>query len=270
VLKSAVISVLFFMQFIFLDHIAIMVLNSSLRGETFLARAPMTEKRIVQAQRANFTKELGRELRQLDQSLDNGWSNVLLAMRNGLRRLRGARLDYVVMPVGGPLPERDGPPRSFIERRLPLPADPLSLQRLNARLRAVADADNVRGVVFIFREFHAGLATLQNFRAAVARLRASGKKAIVYTPYLDLPHYYAATAADRIIAPPGARFEVLGLYTEIDFLKDALARVGLQADVIQISPYKTAFDRFSRSDLNADVRHGRGSRPGPIRRAPAH
>jgi protease-4 len=118
----------------------------------------------------------------------------------------------------------------------------------------VAEDDNVHGVVFVFRGFTAGLATLQNFRAAVARLRAAGKDAVVYTPYLDLAHYYAATAAARIIAPPGAQFDVLGLYTEVTFLKDALARVGVQADVVQISPYKTAFDRFSQADITPEYR----------------
>lgn len=77
---------------------------------------------------------------------------------------------------------------------------------------------------------------------------------IAYTPYLDLPHYYAATAADIIVAPPAARFEVLGLYSEVTFLKDALARLGLSAEVVQISPYKTAFERFSRSQMTPEHR----------------
>jgi len=198
--------------------------------------------------------KLRREVGQLRTSVTDGWRAIGIDIRNALRRMRKARLDYVVLPVGGSLPERDGLPRGFFERRLPLPPQPLSMQQLNDRLRAVIDADNARGVVFVFTGFTAGLATLQNFRAAVARLRAAGKEAIVYTPYLDLAHYYAATAADQIVAPPGARFEVLGLYTEVSFLKDALARVGLEADVVQISPYKTAFDRFSRSDISPENR----------------
>lgn len=214
----------------------------------------MTEKSITDDRWSKFTREFGRELRKLNRSLAEGWAISQLEIRNSLRRMRKARVDYVLLPVGGPLPERNGPPRGFIERRLPLPADPFSMQQLNARLLAVADADNVRGVVFVFREFQAGLATLQSFRAAVARLRASGKEAIVYTPFLDLPHFYAATAADVIIAPPGARFEVLGLFTEVTFLKDAMARIGLEADVIQISPYKTAYDRFSQPDLTPEAR----------------
>ena len=201
-----------------------------------------------------FDKALRRDLRRARQSLSDSLSTVGADWRNMMRRLRQAQVDYAVLPIGGPLPERAGPPRGFIERRLPLPPDPFSMQQLNTRLRMVAEADNARGVVFVFRGFSAGLATLQNFRAAVARLRAAGKDAIVYTPYLDLAHYYAATAAARIIAPPGAQFDVLGLYTEVTFLKDALARVGVQADVVQISPYKTAFDRFSQADMTPEYR----------------
>ena len=201
-----------------------------------------------------FAKALRRDLRRARQSFSDSLSTIGADWRNMVRRLQRAHVDYVVLPIGGPLPERPGPPRGFIERRLPLPPDPFSLQQLNTQLRMVADADNVRGVVFVFRGFSAGLATLQNFRAAVARLRAAGKDAVVYTPYLDLAHYYAATAAARIIAPPGAQFDVLGLYTEVTFLKDALARVGVQADVVQISPYKTAFDRFSQADITPEYR----------------
>lgn len=197
---------------------------------------------------------VSREIQEAGRDVLDGWQMIRIDIRNALKRLRRARLDYVIMPVGGSLPQRNGPSRSFIERRLPLPPDPLSLQQLNGMIGAVIDADNVRGVVFIFRGLTVGLATLQNLRAAITRLREGGKEAIVYTPYLDLPHYYAATAADIIVAPPAARFEVLGLYSEVTFLKDALARLGLSAEVVQISPYKTAFERFSRSEMTPEHR----------------
>lgn len=98
------------------------------------------------------------------------------------------------------------------------------------------------------------MATLQNFRSAVLRLRDAGKEVVVYTPYLDLPHYFAATAADRIIIPPIAQFEVLGLRSETVFLKDVLAQVGIEADVVQISPYKSAFDPLGKSEMTPQLR----------------
>jgi protease IV len=202
----------------------------------------------------DFWQELRQELRDLWQTLGWQWRQTAVSLRNGLRRLRRARLDYVVIPLGGPLPQRDAPPRSLIERLLPLPAPPLSLETLNRRLRAVADADNVRGVIFVFRGFETGLATLQSFRDAVLRLREAGKTAVVFTPYLDAAHYFAATAADRIIIPPSAQFDVLGLRREITFFKDGLNRLGLEADVVQISPYKSAVDMFSQSGLTPESR----------------
>lgn len=202
------------------------------------------------ARQSGLSSEIQREVWQINHAISDGWASAGVELRNAWKRMRKLHVDYVILPVGGSFPERNGPPRGFFERYLPLPAEPLSLQWLNAILRDIGDAGNVRGVVFVFRGFNAGTATLQNFRAAVGRLRAAGKEAIVYTPYLDLAHYYAATAADRIVAPPGARFEVLGLYSETVFLKDALARLGLAADVVQISPYKTAYDQLSQADIS--------------------
>ena len=211
----------------------------------------MTEKTTDQP---DFFQELGRELGDLWRSSINALDNAGISLRNQLRLARQTRLDYVVLPVGGPLPERDGPPRSFIQRQLPLPPEPITLERLNYRLRVIAEAENVRGVVFVFQGFSAGMATLQNFRSAVHRLQAAGKEVVVYTPYLDLPHYFAATAADRIIIPPSAQFDVLGLRSETVFLKDALARLGVEAEVIQISPYKSAYDLLDKSDMTPELR----------------
>jgi protease-4 len=158
------------------------------------------------------------------------------------------------MPIGGTLPERSGPRRSFIQRQLPFPPEPVSMQSINDRLRFIATADNVKGVVFIFQNISAGLAKLQNLRRSIERVRADGKEVIVFTPYLDLAHFFVASAADRIIAPPSTTFDVLGLNSEVVFLKDALDRLGVVADVLQISPYKTAFNMFDKSDITPQQR----------------
>jgi protease IV len=203
-------------------------------------------------QSPDFFTDLKRELREAQTALSTYWSTGGVSLRNGLRTMRGVSLDYVLMPLGGPLPERSEPPRSFLERQLPLPSPPLSMEVLNRRLQAIADADNVKGVVFLFQGFSAGLGTLQNVRRSILRLREAGKEVVVYTPYLDMAHYYVASAADRIVTPPGTMFEVLGLRLEAMFLKDALAQVGMQMDVVQISPYKTALNMFGESDMTPE------------------
>jgi protease-4 len=202
----------------------------------------------------SFAEDLVYELRDIWQSFRYGVTTSSVAIRNQLRLIRGLQLDYVVIPIGGTLPERSGPRRSFIQRQLPFPPEPVSLQSINEQLKLVAAADNVKGVVFIFQNISAGLAKLQNLRRAIERIRADGKEVVVFTPYLDLAHFFVASAADRIIAPPSATFEVLGLNSEVVFLKDALDRLGVVADVLQISPYKTAYNMFDKSDITPQQR----------------
>jgi protease-4 len=199
-----------------------------------------------------FFEELLREVGDVWGSIIFALSRSGPAFRNWQRRIRRFKVDFVIVPVGGPLPERSGPPRSFLQRQLPLPPVPQSMEILNRRLQKIADAENVRGVIFIFQGLSAGMATLANLRRSIERLKQAGKETIVFTPYLDMAHYYAATAADKIIIPPATSFDVLGIRSEAIFLKDALDRLGLEADVIQISPYKTAYDGFVRSEISAE------------------
>jgi len=202
----------------------------------------------------SFIGELVRELRGHWRTITYAVGGAGTSLRNWFRRLRRLEVDYIVIPLNGPLPERSGPPRSFIQRRLPLPDRPLTMELLNRRLRAVADAPNVTGVVFLFQGLTAGLATLQNLRRAIQRLQEAGKRVVVFTPYLDMPNYFVASAADKIIVPPMSRFEVIGIRSEAVFLKDALDRIGIKADVVQISPFKTAYNELGESDMTPEQR----------------
>lgn len=194
-------------------------------------------------------------LRRLPQLIRDGWHADLVALRNWWRRQRGAQVDYVIMRVSGSLPERSPPPRSFFQRQLPFPPRPLTIEVLNERFQRIADARNVRGVVLVLGDFTmTGLARIQNLRRSLARLHDAGKDVIVYTPYLDLAHYYVATAAGTILAPPGAQFDVVGLQSEAVFLRDALERIGVRAEVLQVSPYKTAGNMFSESTITPEQR----------------
>ena len=150
------------------------------------------------------------------------------------------------------MPERAEPPRSFIERQLPLPEPALSIEQISQRLTRIAEADNVHGLLLICNGIASGSATIQNLRRAMERLKAAGKTVVVYTPYLDLRHYYLATAADRIIVPPSATFEAYGLHSEVTFLKPALEKVGIGVEAVQISPYKSAPNTFIKEDITPE------------------
>lgn len=202
----------------------------------------------------SFFRRMVRAARGWRRSLRYTRLRTMTAIRNRIRRWRKYQIDYILFPLGGSLRERAAPRRGFIERRLPLPSPPLSLQTINANFRRVADADNVKGVVLVFLGFSADLATLQNLRKSIQRLRDAGKTVVVYTPHLNMSHYFVATAADRIIAPLSAEFTAVGLSADVMHYKKALDRVGVQGDVIRVSPYKTAFNQFVEAEITPEER----------------
>ena len=201
-----------------------------------------------------MSKEKPSRFKQILQAPKNGWHATQRAVsrgRVGWRnfRRRNKHIDYIYISLRGSLPERNEAPRGFIERRLPLPPPALSLQTINSRIQQIIDADNVRGVIFSLEGLSIGLATLESLRQSFGRLKNAGKTVVVYTPYVSNGSYYLATAADKIIVPPSTNFDALGLYSEATFLKDALAHWGLKFTNLQISPYKTAYNNFSESDV---------------------
>jgi protease-4 len=121
-------------------------------------------------------------------------------------------------------------------------------------LQRIAADPNTRGVLLEINGLAAGVATLQSLRDELALFRQSGKRVVAYLLSLDNASYYVACAADEIITPPTAQFLVVGIRAEIQFLKDALAKFGIDADVEAVSPYKSAYDTFVRSDISPENR----------------
>jgi protease-4 len=183
------------------------------------------------------------------------WLNPLAGLRRGLRSLRNrlrqrTPIDYIRIDLPAAvsaLPAR----RSWIAQRLQGPA-PLSLWELRALFDQIAADPRPRGVVLHLDGAALSLADLQTLRGLIARLRASGKRAIVHAQMLDTASYFIASAADAILLQPGGELLTTGLRTSAVFLKDALDRVGAALDVVAISPFKGAFDAFSRSDLSPE------------------
>jgi protease IV len=112
-----------------------------------------------------------------------------------------------------------------------------------------------RGVVLRLRSLEAGWAALEELRREITAFRERGGRVVAYLlDPVDSRSYYLACAADEILATPLATIGVIGLRTRVNFLKDALNRLGLEAEVIAVSPYKSAGDPFVRNDFSRESR----------------
>ncbi len=193
----------------------------------------------------------GRKTRHFRNGMRYRRQQIGGGVQNWLRTQRYHNVGYVVVPISGPLPELSAPPLSFIERRLPLPSPPLSLQALRYIFRKVEEADNADGIVIVLKDFSAGFSTIQSLRRLIERFKQSGKRVIIYTPYLSMRSYYLATAAHLLIVPPSAEFNVTGLQLDAFYFKDALTEAGVDVEIVQVSPYKTAGNTFGESTMTA-------------------
>ncbi len=169
-----------------------------------------------------------------------------------LRARLGRPPDYITFLIEEEMPVLPDPPvpqwqRFFRRQRL-------SMRELGRRFEAIQKDRRVKGVVLHLRPVPMSLAVLQDMRELVARLRRSGKRVIAWAPFYTTGTYYLACACDEILLLPTGIVQPLGLSSTGMFLAQGLARVGLQADFVQVSPYKTAADVLTKSKMSDEMR----------------
>ncbi|MBU6361242.1 MAG: S49 family peptidase [Chloroflexi bacterium] len=163
---------------------------------------------------------------------------------------------YIVIDLDGEISDFPAPapplPR-FIAKRLPIGGGGLSISELKRTFEQIAADDRVQGVVLRI-ECAASGAIYQSLRGLLPILQDSGKKVIAYANHFGPYQYYLACACDQIIMPPSAEWAVLGMHQEYVFLKDALDQVGVQFEVVNVSPFKSAGDQVTRNDFSEESR----------------
>ena len=169
-----------------------------------------------------------------------------------LRARLGRPPDYVTFLIEENMPALPDPPvppwqRFFRRQRM-------SMRELGRRFEAIEKDRRIKGVVLHLRPVPMSLALLQDMRELVARLRKSGKRVVAWAPFYTTGTYYLACACDEILLLPTGIVQPLGLSSTGMFLAQGLARVGIQADFVQVSPYKTAADVLTKSKMSDEMR----------------
>jgi len=168
-----------------------------------------------------------------------------------LRRI-GKSPDYVTFTIEGPLSEMAAPrppfPRSMMSPKVP------TLRNLATQLRRVARDSKVKGIVLRLYGVDAPPAQLQSLRDLISEFRSTGKRVVAWSHNYDMASYYVASAADEILLQHGGSVAAFGRESRYYFLADALDRVGIKGDFVQITPYKTAPDMLIRTSMSEQAR----------------
>ena len=177
--------------------------------------------------------------------------SVLRLVSNLFRRM-GKAPDFVAFTIEGALPETSPPRPPFPQRMLSSKTPTLRL--LTKQFRQVAGDPRVKGVILRLYGVNAPPAQLQSFRDLIQELRTAGKRVIVWSHNYDFASYYIASAADEVLLQRAGSVTAFGREMRYYFLADALERVGIKADFVQITPYKTAPDMLMRTSMSEQAR----------------
>ena len=196
--------------------------------------------------------------------LDAGWHVLgawLLLAAAGLVAafylfvLRPARIpedSALMLKIGDGL--REEPPRSPFEqlRSRGMP----TLYDLRRVLEYAATDPSIKNVVVELNAPGIGLATAQELHDRLRAIVTAGKRviALMAGDNISVRDYLIACGASEIVVNPDSAFMMLGVAAGNFFLRNALAKLGVEAQTLQWKEYKGAAEMFSREQMSPELR----------------
>lgn len=133
---------------------------------------------------------------------------------------------------------------------------PTSIGMWNA-VQAVKIAAADPGIRFIYLRpdgISGGIAEIEEFRKALADFRLSGKAIVAFTENPSNASYYLASVADKVYVTgsKGGMNTLIGLSSQMYFLKDILDRLGVNMQLIRHGKYKSAGEMYIKNQISPE------------------
>lgn len=129
-----------------------------------------------------------------------------------------------------------------------------TLRVLVESLDRAAGDPKIKGVVVRVGALAGGWGKVQELRDAIARFRKSGKPAYAHLESCGNQEYYLSTACSKIYAVPQALVLLHGLSAEVTFFRQALDKLGVEAQFEGVGRYKNAPNQFTEDRFTAPHR----------------
>ncbi len=129
-----------------------------------------------------------------------------------------------------------------------------SLSKLVDRMDEAAKDKAVDAVILRIAEVELERATVDELRAAVARIRKAGKPVYAELVDADSRDYLLAGACDRIFMSPGGTLMIPGVRAEMTYYKGLLDKLGIEFHILQMGKYKSAGEPFTRTEPSPAAR----------------
>ena len=136
---------------------------------------------------------------------------------------------------------------------VPFGPQPKNFRMKLEQLREIARDPAVAGVRLKLKgapDFAHAIDLMSELRA----LKSSGKKVVCYSEMLDQRSLMFASLSDVLAVPPSGLIALEGLQAEVMYLRDLLAKVDVNFEVLHIGEYKTAYEDLSKSGMSEEQR----------------
>jgi protease-4 len=129
----------------------------------------------------------------------------------------------------------------------------IGLNDILANIKKAKTDDNIKGIFLNESDITPGEATSEEIRNSLIDFKKSGKFIIAYSEIYTQGFYYLASVADKVYINPKGIFLFHGFSQQITFLKGALDKLGIEAQIIKVGTYKSAVEPYfltKMSDAN--------------------
>lgn len=151
---------------------------------------------------------------------------------------------YLEFRLSGEVLEKS-PGKSFMN--LFMGQEPLSMFDIWMNIRKAKVDRRIKSLVLRLGYLQCDWAKIEEIRNSILDFRKSGKKVYAYVeeePEFD-KEYYLASACDRIVLHPLGWMGINGIGGDVPFIKKALDKLGIEAEIEHVEEYKTAYNMFT-------------------------
>ena len=131
----------------------------------------------------------------------------------------------------------------------------LGLDKILRSIKNAKTDDKIKVIYLDLTYIPAGMATLEELRAALIDFKKSKKWIISYSEIYTQGTYYIASVADKIYVNPAGIVEHRGLSSELMFFKNALEKLDVEMQIIRHGKFKSAVEPYmleKMSDANRE------------------
>jgi len=120
----------------------------------------------------------------------------------------------------------------------------IGLNDILANIKKAKTDPDIKGIYLEESDVPIGEATAEEIRNALIDFKKSGKFIVAYSEIYTQGFYYLASVADNVYINPKGIFLLHGFSQEITFLKGALDKLGIEAQIIKVGTYKSAVEPY--------------------------